>query len=164
MGILILPGRVCIALLITPSGEWGFFLLRISSDSCSAAQEWRHQRSCLLLCRSWDVLAIEWIKALWLLSALTAENPCGFPRSPLALAAPLTCGRAQAACGSWITPLAELPEVLHHGETRPCNFWPWWQPCCFPLLTVEGLKVVEIEKCKRDIKKMREEMAARSSR
>ncbi|NXQ14024.1 PDE9A phosphodiesterase, partial [Peucedramus taeniatus] len=29
---------------------------------------------------------------------------------------------------------------------------------------LEGLKVVEIEKCKRDIKKMREEMAARSSR
>ncbi|KAF2975408.1 hypothetical protein EK904_001974 [Melospiza melodia maxima] len=28
---------------------------------------------------------------------------------------------------------------------------------------LEGLKVVEIEKCKRDIKKMREEMAARSS-
>ncbi|KAI1241487.1 hypothetical protein IHE44_0004960 [Lamprotornis superbus] len=29
---------------------------------------------------------------------------------------------------------------------------------------LEGLKVVEIEKCKRDIKKMREEMAARNSR
>ncbi|EHB03607.1 High affinity cGMP-specific 3',5'-cyclic phosphodiesterase 9A [Heterocephalus glaber] len=29
---------------------------------------------------------------------------------------------------------------------------------------LEGLKVVEIEKCKRDIKKMREELAARSSR
>ncbi|PKU36088.1 high affinity cgmp-specific 3 -cyclic phosphodiesterase 9a [Limosa lapponica baueri] len=31
-------------------------------------------------------------------------------------------------------------------------------------LSVEGLKVVEIEKCKSDIKKMREEMAARNSR
>ncbi|KAK2089891.1 hypothetical protein P7K49_032557 [Saguinus oedipus] len=29
---------------------------------------------------------------------------------------------------------------------------------------LEGLKVVEIEKCKSDIKKMREELAARSSR
>jgi high affinity cGMP-specific 3',5'-cyclic phosphodiesterase 9 len=29
---------------------------------------------------------------------------------------------------------------------------------------VEGLKVVEIEKCKSDIKKMREELAARNSR
>ncbi|XP_070453975.1 high affinity cGMP-specific 3',5'-cyclic phosphodiesterase 9A isoform X3 [Equus przewalskii] len=32
------------------------------------------------------------------------------------------------------------------------------------VLTLEGLKVVEIEKCKSDIKKMREELAARSNR
>lgn len=35
---------------------------------------------------------------------------------------------------------------------------------CVSLSPVEGLKVVEIEKCKSDIKKMREELAARSSR
>lgn len=36
-------------------------------------------------------------------------------------------------------------------------------PLCL-LVPVEGLKVVEIEKCKSDIKKMRDELAARSSR
>lgn len=51
---------------------------------------------------------------------------------------------------------------------------PQWPPelCCFflsnpchvSLSPVEGLKVVEIEKCKSDIKKMREELAARSNR
>lgn len=35
---------------------------------------------------------------------------------------------------------------------------------CFSWSPVEGLKVVEIEKCKSDIKKMREELAARSNR
>lgn len=35
-------------------------------------------------------------------------------------------------------------------------------PCFF--VPVEGLKVLEVEKCKSDIKKMREELAARSSR
>lgn len=34
----------------------------------------------------------------------------------------------------------------------------------FFFVPVEGLKVVEIEKCKSDIKKMREELVARSSR
>ena len=34
----------------------------------------------------------------------------------------------------------------------------------FLFVPVEGLKVVEIEKCKSDIKKIREELAARSSR
>jgi len=29
------------------------------------------------------------------------------------------------------------------------------------ILTVEGLKVVEIEKCKNDLKKLRDEMASR---
>lgn len=32
------------------------------------------------------------------------------------------------------------------------------------LLAVEGMKVVEIEKCRNDIKKLREEMASRNNR
>lgn len=39
-------------------------------------------------------------------------------------------------------------------ETKPC--------LC--VCAVEGMKVVEIEKCRNDIKKLREEMASRNNR
>lgn len=45
---------------------------------------------------------------------------------------------------------------------RPCALLRVTSLCLFVI--VEGLKVVEIEKCKSDIKKMREELAARNNR
>lgn len=46
----------------------------------------------------------------------------------------------------------------------PHPLWVSMVTARFSLAPVEGLKVVEIEKCKSDIKKMREELAARSNR
>lgn len=150
MGILILPGRVCIAALIIPSREWvGFF----------PAQDFL--RFVLYKPRSEDTRRAggkaEVLKpfgefnVLWLLSALAAENSRGFPRiSGFGSTCPWELDNPTWQSSPW----NEDPATSRHGNT----------PCCFPLLAVEGLKVVEIEKCKRDIKKMREEMAARSSR
>lgn len=52
----------------------------------------------------------------------------------------------------------------HPPETLSYHVTTSGDPICVSLSPVEGLKVVEIEKCKSDIKKMREELAARNSR
>ncbi|XP_043362852.1 high affinity cGMP-specific 3',5'-cyclic phosphodiesterase 9A isoform X2 [Dermochelys coriacea] len=52
------------------------------------------------------------------------------------------------------------PTMPANSESTPYKV----RPVATGQLSVEGLKVVEIEKCKSDIKKMREEMAARSTR